>query len=55
MNDQVRVVTPSNAVKSGVDYMVVGRPVTNSENRVEALQLITQEIEDAMSIETSVI
>ena len=55
MNDQVRVVTPSNAVKSGVDYMVVGRPVINSDNRVEALQLITQEIDDAMRIETSVI
>ena len=55
VNDQVRVVTPSNAVNSGVDYMVVGRPVTNSENRIEALQLITQEIEDAMTVEAGII
>ena len=35
--------------------MVVGRPVTNSENRVEAIQLITQEIEDAMTIEAGIL
>ncbi len=48
VNDQVRVVTPSMAIKSGVDYIVVGRPVTNADNKIEAIQLITQEIEDAL-------
>lgn len=48
VNDQVRVVTPSDAIKSGVDYMVVGRPVTSAENKIEAIELITHEIEDAI-------
>ena len=48
VNDQVRVTTPADAVRAGVDYMVVGRPVTNAENRVEAIELITQEINDAL-------
>ncbi len=48
VNDQVRVVTPSDAIKSGVDYMVIGRPVTNAQNKVEAIQLIIQEIEEAI-------
>ncbi len=48
VNDQVRVETPANAVRAGVDYMVIGRPVTNSNNRIEAIELITQEIQDAL-------
>ncbi len=55
VNDQVRVTTPKDAVKSGVDYMVVGRPVTSAENKIEALQLITQEIEDAMCADIQVV
>ncbi len=47
VNDQVRVVTPSNAILSGVDYMVVGRPVTNADNKVDAINLIIEEIIDA--------
>lgn len=42
------MVTPSCAIESGVDYMVVGRPVTNAQNKVEAIELIVQEIEDAL-------
>lgn len=48
VNDQVRVVTPSDAIKAGVDYIVVGRPVTNAENKVEAIQMIISEIEEAL-------
>lgn len=48
VNDQVRVTTPSDAIKAGVDYMVIGRPVTNADNRIEAVQLITQEIQEAL-------
>ena len=48
VNDQVRVTTPSDAIRAGVDYMVVGRPVTNADNRIEAVQLIIQEIEEAL-------
>lgn len=53
VNDQVRVVTPSDAIKAGVDYIVVGRPVTNAENKVEAVQMIISEIEEALSDKSS--
>lgn len=49
VNDQVRVVTPSDAIKAGVDYIVVGRPVTNADNKIEAIQMIISEIEEALT------
>ena len=45
VNDQVRVVTPTDAVKAGVDFMVVGRPVLSAEDPVAAIKLIIDEIE----------
>ena len=50
VNDQVRVVTPTDAIKAGVDYMVVGRPITQAEDKISAVKLIIAEIENAMSI-----
>lgn len=47
VNDQIRVVTPADAIKSGVDYMVVGRPITSAEDPVAAANLIIDEIEQA--------
>jgi orotidine-5'-phosphate decarboxylase len=47
VNDQVRVDTPRDAVLSGADFMVVGRPITFAENRVSAVKLIIDEIETA--------
>jgi len=47
VNDQIRVVTPSDAIKAGVDYMVVGRPITSADNPVAAANLIIDEIEEA--------
>ena len=35
-DDQKRVVDVSTAFKSGSDYIVVGRPIKNAENRYEA-------------------
>ncbi len=35
MGDQVRVTTPKKAKELGSDYIVVGRPITKSENPVE--------------------
>lgn len=47
VNDQVRVVTPTDAVISGVDYMVVGRPILSSDDKIGAVTLIIDEIEEA--------
>ena len=35
-DDQKRVVDVAKAFKSGSDYIVVGRPIKNAENRYEA-------------------
>jgi orotidine-5'-phosphate decarboxylase len=38
--DQKRVMTPEQAVAAGVDYMVVGRPITQSEDPAASCQRI---------------
>lgn len=42
--DQRRVMTPSEAMQAGVDYMVIGRPITQAKDPIEALTLIEQEL-----------
>ncbi|REF28149.1 orotidine-5'-phosphate decarboxylase [Xenorhabdus cabanillasii] len=42
--DQRRIMTPPQAVQTGVDYMVIGRPITRAENPALALQQINQSI-----------
>lgn len=37
-NDQVRVLTPAQAIAAGSSYLVVGRPVTRAENPRKALE-----------------
>lgn len=48
VNDQVRVDTPYSAIMAGVDYLVVGRPITTAEDRVVAAKLIIDEITNAL-------
>ena len=43
-NDQQRVMTPAEAIDAGADYIVVGRPITASDNPCEAARTILQEI-----------
>lgn len=38
--DQRRVVTPCDALASGVNYMVIGRPITQAPNPLQALESI---------------
>ena len=42
--DQRRVMTPAQAKLAGVDYMVIGRPITQAADPIEALTLIEQEL-----------
>jgi len=42
--DQRRVMTPSEAIKAGSDYLVIGRPITQAEAPLKALELIHQEL-----------
>lgn len=43
-DDQKRIMTPSDAVKAGSDYLVIGRPIAAAENPVSAAQAIVDEI-----------
>ncbi len=45
VGDQRRVMTPEQAIVAGVDYMVIGRPITRSENPLETLQQINRSIQ----------
>jgi orotidine-5'-phosphate decarboxylase len=47
-NDQQRVMTPADAVRAGVDYIVVGRPILEAKNPVMAARGIVAEMEDGL-------
>ena len=42
--DQKRVMTPKEAIEKGADYIVVGRPITENPNALEAAKKILEEI-----------
>ena len=43
--DQKRITTPRDAIKLGVDYMVIGRPITKADDPRQAAQKIRSEIQ----------
>ncbi len=43
--DQRRIMTPREAVNAGANYLVIGRPITQSPNPVKALQDILNELD----------
>jgi orotidine-5'-phosphate decarboxylase len=43
-DDQVRIVTPGEALKNGADFIVVGRPITHAPDRREAAQKLLSEL-----------
>jgi orotidine-5'-phosphate decarboxylase len=45
-DDQKRVMTPKEAVLAGVDYMVIGRPITRSESPAETVAEILASIRE---------
>jgi orotidine-5'-phosphate decarboxylase len=44
--DQKRVTTPAEALRAGADYIVIGRPITASNDPKEALDRIIEEISE---------
>jgi orotidine-5'-phosphate decarboxylase len=46
--DQRRIATPAEAVRSGADYIVVGRPITEAPDPARAVEQIAAEIAEAL-------
>ncbi|MFQ3206958.1 MAG: orotidine-5'-phosphate decarboxylase [Glaciecola sp.] len=44
LGDQVRVATPANAIESGVNYLVIGRPITQAVDPLNSLNEINASI-----------
>ena len=44
-DDQKRIMTPVDAVQSGSDYLVIGRPITQAKNPLQKLEIINAQIE----------
>lgn len=44
-DDQKRVLTPKEAIKLGADYLVIGRPIVESRNPLEAIRKINESIQ----------
>ena len=42
-DDQSRVVTPADALNNGASYLVIGRPITQADNPLKALEAIAAE------------
>lgn len=49
LDDQRRIMTPSQAVANGSDYLVIGRPITKADAPLDVLSAINSEIESVGS------
>jgi orotidine-5'-phosphate decarboxylase len=47
-DDQQRIVTPFEAIKSGADYIVVGRPIRQAPEPAAAARRVVEEIREGM-------
>lgn len=50
IDDHKRCATPTQAIKNGADYIVVGRPIIKAENPRTAAEKIVEEIETVVSL-----
>jgi orotidine-5'-phosphate decarboxylase len=50
LDDQSRVLTPSQALRMGANYLVIGRPITQASNPLQALHAINHEIHDCLQL-----
>jgi len=46
IGDQKRIMTPTDAIKAGSDYLVIGRPITAAPDPAAAAQKIVEDIEN---------
>ncbi len=46
-SDQRRITTPAEAIRRGADYIVVGRPIIEAEDPLEAAEMILDEMREA--------
>jgi orotidine-5'-phosphate decarboxylase len=47
VDDQMRTMTPKQAIREGADYIVMGRAILNQPDPVKTIELINKEIEQA--------
>ena len=47
-DDQARVTTPARAIRNGSDYLVIGRPIRDADDPVQAALKVAEEIEAAI-------
>ncbi|GAB6095948.1 orotidine-5'-phosphate decarboxylase [Desulfatiferula olefinivorans] len=47
-DDQKRVTTPAQAIANGSDYLVIGRPIRDARDPVDAARRVSEEIESAL-------
>jgi len=50
VNDQQRVMTPADAIASGADYLVIGRPIRDADDPRAAAEAIQQQIATALKV-----
>ena len=48
-DDQKRIVTPAAAVENGADYVVIGRPIRDARDPLDAAKRVADEIAEALS------
>lgn len=42
--DQKRIMTPADAIRTGADYIVIGRPITGADDPIEAAKRVAEEL-----------
>ncbi len=47
LDDQMRTMTPRDAIRQGADYIVMGRAILNQPNPVKEIELISSEMQSA--------
>ena len=46
-DDQKRVMSPAEAIKCGADYLVIGRPILQADDKISTVKTFVEEIETA--------